>query len=109
MGSTDVGRSDVSVLPMTEQDWPAVHDIYASGIATGHATFEASPPSWEDFDSAKAPQHRLVAVDPAGRVLGWAAVVAVSDRCVYAGVGGTPSTSPPTPAGGASAGRSSTR
>nr|WP_257571124.1 GNAT family N-acetyltransferase [Streptomyces sp. NP160] len=71
---------------MTAQDWSAVHEIYASGIATGHATFEASPPRWEDLDAAKAPEHRLVAVDAAGRVLGWAAVVAVSDRCVYAGV-----------------------
>lgn len=86
MGSTDVGRSDVAVRPMSEQDWPAVREIYASGIATGHATFGVSAPSWEDFDAAKAPEHRLVAVDPAGRVLGWAAVVAVSDRCVYTGV-----------------------
>ncbi|TNM69242.1 N-acetyltransferase family protein [Streptomyces sp. NP160] len=71
---------------MTEQDWPAVREVYAAGIATGHATFEATPPSWHDFDAAKAPEHRLVAVDAAGGVLGWAAVVTVSDRCVYAGV-----------------------
>nr|WP_245961942.1 GNAT family N-acetyltransferase [Quadrisphaera granulorum] len=74
------------VESMTEQDWPAVSSIYAAGIATGHATFEAAPPSWEDFDAIKAPEHRLVAVDAAGRVVGWAAVVTVSDRCVYAGV-----------------------
>jgi len=86
MAGAKSSRGDVVALPLTEQDWPAVQSIYAAGIATGHATFEAAPPSWEDFDVAKALEHRLVAVDPAGRVLGWAAVVAVSDRCVYAGV-----------------------
>ncbi len=42
---------------------------------------------WETFAAAKLPGHRHVAVDPAtGEVLGWVAVSAVSDRCVYAGV-----------------------
>jgi len=86
VGSTGIRSSDVAVRPMTEQDWPVVREIYAAGIATGHATFEAAPPTWESFDAAKAPEHRLVAVGAGGRVLGWAAVVAVSDRCVYAGV-----------------------
>ena len=78
--------ASVAVRPMTAEDWPQVRKIYADGIATGHATFEAEPPSWEAFDRAKLPDHRLVAVDQAGRVVGWAAVVPVSDRCVYAGV-----------------------
>lgn len=81
-GAASTHEADVVVVPLTERDWPAVSAIYAAGIAT----FEASPPSWEDFDAAKSPEHRLVAVDAGGRVLGWAAVVAVSDRCVYAGV-----------------------
>jgi len=76
----------VAVRPMRADDWPQVRQIYADGIATGHATFEAEPPTWEAFDAAKLPDHRLVAVDDTGRVLGWAAAVAVSDRCVYAGV-----------------------
>jgi L-amino acid N-acyltransferase YncA len=34
---------------MTEHDWLAVAAIYAEGIATGHATFAATPPaSWEE-------------------------------------------------------------
>lgn len=75
-----------SIVPLAPGHWPEVEAIYAAGIATGHATFEAEPPSWEDFDAGKLPGQRLVAVDPAGRVLGWAAASAVSDRCVYAGV-----------------------
>ena len=50
-----------SIVPLTAAHWPQVEAIYAAGIATGDATFEAEPPSWT-------------------------AVSAVSDRCVYAGV-----------------------
>ena len=75
-----------SILPLTVGHWPQVEAIYAAGIASGHATFEAEPPAWEVFDAGKLPDQRLVAVDPAGRVLGWAAASGVSDRCVYAGV-----------------------
>src|SRR3954451_10585710 len=75
----------MTVEPMTREHWPEVERIYAEGIATGHATFEAEPPSWEQFDAGKLPGHRLVAVE-GGRVAGWAAASPVSDRCVYAGV-----------------------
>lgn len=71
---------------MRASHWLSVRSIYAAGIATGHATFEAEPPDWERFDAARLPDHRLVALESSGRVLGWVAVSAVSDRCVYAGV-----------------------
>jgi L-amino acid N-acyltransferase YncA len=76
----------MSIVSMTPEHWPAVERIYAAGIATGHATFESAPPSWEAFDAGKLPDHRLVALDENGRVVGWAAASAVSDRCAYAGV-----------------------
>ena len=75
----------MTVVPLTREHWPEVERIYAAGIATGHATFESEPPTWEHFDAARLPGLRLVAVE-AGRVVGWAAASAVSDRCVYAGV-----------------------
>ncbi|HRI09171.1 MAG TPA: N-acetyltransferase family protein [Nannocystaceae bacterium] len=75
-----------TIVPLRAAHWEGVRDVYAAGIATGHATFEASPPSWERFDAAKLAEHRWVAVDGEGAVLGWAAVSGVSDRCVYAGV-----------------------
>lgn len=71
---------------MAEAHWPQVETIYRAGIATGHATFETQPPSWVDFDRAKLSEHRLVAVSSDGTVLAWAAVTAVSERCVYSGV-----------------------
>lgn len=76
----------VQVVPLQVAHWPEVRDIYAAGIATGHATFEPEPPSWAAFNASKLPAQRLVAIDSSGAVLGWAAASAVSDRCVYAGV-----------------------
>jgi L-amino acid N-acyltransferase YncA len=71
---------------LTAADWPAVHDIYSAGIATGHATFETEPPSWLEFDSGRLPAHRLVCIDDGGSVTGWIAATAVSGRRVYSGV-----------------------
>jgi len=75
------------VEPMSPEDWPAVRAIYEAGIATGNATFETKAPAWEDWDRAHLQGPRLVARDAGATVLGWAAVVPVSGRCVYAGVG----------------------
>jgi L-amino acid N-acyltransferase YncA len=70
---------------MTEADWPRVTEIWAEGIATGIATFETEPPSWERFDEARHREGRLVA-ERDGVVVGWAALAPVSDRACYAGV-----------------------
>ncbi|MFH9427647.1 GNAT family N-acetyltransferase [Streptomyces sp. NPDC017615] len=63
-----------------------VLEIYRLGIDGGDATFETAPPTWDQFDAAKLPGHRHVALDDTGTVLGWVAVVPVSDGCAYAGV-----------------------
>ncbi|MEW2492278.1 N-acetyltransferase family protein [Streptomyces nodosus] len=60
--------------------------IYRLGIDEGNATFETAVPTWERFNATKLPDHRHVAVDQKGKVLGWVAAAPVSDRCVYAGV-----------------------
>jgi L-amino acid N-acyltransferase YncA len=70
---------------MTPEDWPAVEAIYAEGIATGDATFETEPPSWDEFDAGRLPGHRLVAVE-GGEVVGWAALSPTSTRECYSGV-----------------------
>lgn len=75
-----------TIRPLTAAHWDAVAAIYAAGIATGQATFESEPPSWAVFDPQHPHQHRFVAIDDTGRVLGWAAATPVSGRCVYAGV-----------------------
>ena len=35
---------NVGVAVLRVEHWPEVQAIYAQGIATGHATFEAEPP-----------------------------------------------------------------
>lgn len=76
----------VTVRPLKATDWPSVRQIYAEGIATGNATFEAEPPSWEDFDLGKLPDHRFIGMDESGAVTGWIAVSPTSTRAVYRGV-----------------------
>jgi L-amino acid N-acyltransferase YncA len=76
----------MQIVKMTAEHWPQVKAIYESGIATGHATFQTSAPQWEDWDSAHIKTCRLIAVEK-DKVIGWAALTAVSGRCVYAGVG----------------------
>jgi L-amino acid N-acyltransferase YncA len=75
----------VSIVPMKPDHWSSVRAIYAEGIATGHATFEASPPAWEVWDQGHLASCRFVAL-AAGEVAGWTALSPVSGRCVYAGV-----------------------
>lgn len=79
---------DVPVRGLQPADWPAVRRIYAEGIATGDATFEAEVPSRSTLEAKWLPGHRWVAeVD--GQVAGWAAATPVSTRDCYAGVAET--------------------
>jgi L-amino acid N-acyltransferase YncA len=76
-----------AIRPMRAADAGQVLAIYQAGLDAGDASFETQAPSWEEFDAAKLPAHRLVAVaEGTGELLGWAAVCPVSGRCVYAGV-----------------------
>ena len=70
---------------MRPEDWPTVRAIYLEGIATGNATFEQTAPEWDKWDAGHLRAARIVARSE-GDVVGWAALSAVSGRCVYAGV-----------------------
>ncbi len=75
----------MEVRPLMTKDWSAVKNIYELGIATGIATFETTAPDWEHWNNNHLPFGRLVAV-ASGAVIGWAALTAVSNRCIYQGV-----------------------
>jgi L-amino acid N-acyltransferase YncA len=75
----------VQLRKMSQADWPAVVEIWAEGIATGNATFETEPPSWDLFDTTRRREGRFV-VEEGGVVVGWAALAPVSARPCYAGV-----------------------
>ncbi len=70
---------------MRAEDWPEVRTIYEEGMADGDATFETEAPGFEEWDADHLPDHRLVARQ-GHAIVGWAALVPVSGRCVYAGV-----------------------
>ena len=76
---------DFRVVPMRPEHGDAVLAIFTEGIDTGHATFEHTTPSWDEFDAAKLPDHRFVARDDEA-ALGWVAVSPTSSRQVYRGV-----------------------
>ncbi|MFE5808482.1 GNAT family N-acetyltransferase [Streptomyces sp. NPDC056491] len=80
------GVTGVRIEALLPEHAEQVLGIYQSGIDEGNATFETKAPEWAAFDKAKLPDHRFVALDDDGRVLGWVAASAVSDRCAYAGV-----------------------
>src|ERR1043165_8106554 len=75
----------MEIRELREEDWPAVREIFAQGIAGRNATFETEAPSWEAWDRSQLDGQRYVAVEQ-GRVGGWVAAHAVSSRPCYRGV-----------------------
>ena len=70
---------------MAAADGPAVIDIYQDGIATGHATFEASAPTFVEWQRGRIDGSCLIGqIDD--KIAGFAALSPVSDRCAYQGV-----------------------
>lgn len=70
---------------LKSKHWPAVKEIYEQGIATGNATFQSSAPEWKSWSKDHLKHSRIIAKEDE-IILGWAALSAVSGRCVYAGV-----------------------
>jgi phosphinothricin acetyltransferase len=70
-------------------DAEAIAQIYNEGIATRLATFETEPRSATDIEAWLGAGERLpvLVAEEEGTILGWARVLAYSDRPVYAGVG----------------------
>jgi len=77
--------SGYTVRTLMEADWPSVRTIYQQGIESNIATFQNDCPAWREWDAAHIKACRLV-IGENETVLGWAALTAVSSRCVYAGV-----------------------
>ena len=75
----------MQIAPLLPEHADAVLRIYRAGIDGGDATFETVVPSWAEFDAARLPEHRFVAIED-GEVEGWVVASPTSSRCVYAGV-----------------------
>jgi L-amino acid N-acyltransferase YncA len=74
----------IEIRDLRPLDWPEVAAIYADGIATGNATFEAGVPAWETWDAAHSELRVVAELDE--RVAGFAALAPASSRCCYRGV-----------------------
>ncbi|CAZ96279.1 GNAT family N-acetyltransferase [Zobellia galactanivorans] len=77
--------SAIELKPMCKKDWASVSEIYADGMATGHATFEYQLPSYEAWNANHLESCRLIAYS-GDKCMGWAALSPVSKRAVYRGV-----------------------
>ncbi len=75
----------MTIEPLTEKHWPEVKAIYKSGVATGNTNFSLAFPDWDGWNKTHVKNCRLVATENA-TVLGWAALTAITDQCVFAGV-----------------------
>lgn len=75
----------MKLIYFTEKDFSQVMAIYQQGINTGLATFEKEVTTWESWNKSHIQACRLAIVDDS-MMAGWAALTAVSGRCVYAGV-----------------------
>lgn len=78
--------ADVVVRALEAADLDAVLAIYGEGIATRNATFETVVPTAEKLGSRWLPGLAWVA-EVEGAVVGWTAIMPVSERACYAGVG----------------------
>ena len=77
--------SNITVRPMTPEDWAAVSEIYLEGIATEHATFQTTCPPYTAWDAFHIKECRLVILD-GGELAGWAALRRIDPRWCYRGV-----------------------
>ena len=39
------------LIDLERTQWESVRDIYEEGLATGHASFETTAPTWDAWDS----------------------------------------------------------
>ncbi len=80
--------ADVSTRLVTDEDMASVLAIYEEGLATRNATFETKVPTARQLRARWMPGMAWVA-ELDGEVVGWTAVMPVSGRDCYAGVGET--------------------
>ncbi len=78
-----------AIRAATAADAQPVADIYNEGIATRLATFETEPRTAAEVENWLAAGERLpvLVAEERDGVLGWARIMAYSERPVYAGVG----------------------
>ncbi|MBK7762501.1 MAG: N-acetyltransferase [Bacteroidetes bacterium] len=78
-------QSNIQLDTIRVENYKDVQTIYQQGIDTRNATFETSVPDWQKWNDSHLSTCRLTAYIN-HKMVGWAALSKVSDRCVYQGV-----------------------
>lgn len=76
---------EIQITPFAPHHWDEVAEIYRLGLLTRNATFETEVPTFEVWDQKFHTHLRWVAIR-AEKIAGWAGLMPVSARKVYAGV-----------------------
>ena len=86
MGS--MSKKSFNIRPFRTNDYPQMMHIYEEGLNTGHATYETTALSLEQFTNAKILSTVFVAVeeDDDNKVVGWVSAAPISSRSVFHGV-----------------------
>lgn len=80
--------TDITIRRPDPSDAAAITRIDSEGLATGHATFRATPHDWSSFTASFLTGRGLALVaEDGGAVAAWAGVSPTSPRPVYQGVG----------------------
>ena len=90
MGMAENAKRSYTIRPMVAEDYPQVEAIYEHGLDSGHASWEHSAPSWEEFEQLKRMDLCFVAEETgsedAGKILGWVSGSSISKRAIFHGV-----------------------
>lgn len=76
---------NIQIILFQPEHWPPVAEIYRQGLLSRNATFETEVPAFEVWDQKFHPHLRWVAQHN-HKIVGWAGLMPVSARQVYAGV-----------------------
>lgn len=76
------------IRPIRPDDYPQVRAIYEMGLSSGHASYETTSQTWEEFRDKKIMETVFVAVDASddNAILGWVSAARASSRSVFHGV-----------------------
>jgi len=79
---------DITTRRPDPSDAAAIAEIDHEGLATGHASFRATPHDWSSFSASFLTGRGLALVaEDGGAIAAWAGVSPTSPRPVYQGVG----------------------
>lgn len=83
-----MAEATFTLRPIRPEDYRQVRNIYEMGLESGHATYETTAPTWEQFTRSKIMETVFVAVDNEDpeKLLGWVSAAPISSRSVFHGV-----------------------